>query len=56
VSEAEGRAVSRCLDCHHEQELHWSWCQLCGNVRLEIVLADSGYPNVSAADDPHGVE
>jgi hypothetical protein len=38
VSEAEGRAVSRCRDCEHVQELCYSWCMLCGCVRLEIVV------------------
>jgi hypothetical protein len=31
------RAVSRCRECGHEQELSYSWCLLCGDVRLDIV-------------------
>jgi hypothetical protein len=36
------RAVSRCRECGHEQELSYSWCLLCGDVRLDIVSSFQG--------------
>jgi hypothetical protein len=39
MKDREGKAVSRCRDCGHEQELFLCWCTVCAGLNLDIVTS-----------------